>query len=110
MSGSVFFIELPMSLCDVALRLSLLQGQYNYANSLTQRRQSSTLSHSLIAEASRLAGLSSDLAKKAAVSGSVESKIAKLASRLEHTDRLLSAFTGHYTDKVQQVGVSTPTS
>lgn len=73
------------------------------SSTLITRRQTSTLSQSLLAEASKLAGLSSELAKKASVPDSTESKIAVLAQRLEQTDRLLGGYTGHYGDTVQQV-------
>lgn len=81
----------------------MFESKFDMSSSLVTSRQASTLSQSLVSEASKLAGLSSELARKAAVSGSAEEKIALLAQRLERTDRLLAGYSGHYGDTVQQV-------
>lgn len=102
------FIDPPLEMAELAARSAMLELKLGHCTSLLKRRQSSNLSSSLISEASKLAGLSSELAKRSAIAGSVEEKICTLAQELERCDRVLSLFTGHYTDTVQQVGFVAP--
>lgn len=88
---------------ELALKACMFEAKFEMSSSLISRRQTSTLSQSLLSEASKLAGLSSELAKKASVPGSTEEKIAQLAQRLEQTDRMLAGYAGHYNTTVQQV-------
>ena len=88
---------------EIALKACMFEAKFEMSSSLISRRQTSTLSQSLLTEASKLAGLSSELAKKASVAGSTEEKIAQLAQRLEQTDRMLAGYAGHYSTTVQQV-------
>lgn len=87
------------------MKLCMFEGKCNMTSSLVLKRQSSTLSQSLVNEASKLAGLSSELARKASTPGSTEATIAVLAQRLEQTDRLLTTYTSHYGSTVQQVSL-----
>lgn len=83
--------------------MSVLDMHYNFTQSLTMKRQTSSISESLLREASKLAGLSAELSRRSCRAGSVEEKVVGLAARLDHTNRLLSVYTSHYTDSVQQV-------
>ena len=94
---------MPADLGQLALKVCMFEAKFNSSSSLIMRRQTSNLSQSLVSEACKLAGLSAELAKKASVPGSNGAKVAALAHRLEMTDSLLSTYTSHYGDNVQQV-------
>lgn len=96
-------VDPPSEMLELVVRSAMLELKLGHCTSLLKKRQSSNLSSSLISEATKLAGLSSELAKRSAVAGSVEEKICILAQELERCDRILSSFTGHYSDTVQQV-------
>ncbi|XP_067941851.1 putative leucine-rich repeat-containing protein DDB_G0290503 isoform X2 [Watersipora subatra] len=95
--------DMPSDVAELALKLYMFESKFNSFSCLITSRETSTLSQSLISEASKLAGLSAELARKSAVEGSTESKIAFLAHRLDRTDRLLATCTSRYSDTVQQV-------
>lgn len=94
---------MPIDLMELATKMSILDMHYNFTQSLTMKRQTSSISESLLSEASKLGGLSADLSKRSCRAGSVEEKVVRLATRLDRTNRLLSVYTSHYTDSVQQV-------
>lgn len=94
---------MPIDLTELAIKTSILDMHYAFTQSLTLKRQTSSISESLLSEASKLAGLSAELAKRSCRAGSVEERVVRLATRLDHTNRLLSVHTSHYTDSVQQV-------
>ncbi|KAF6020716.1 hypothetical protein EB796_020966 [Bugula neritina] len=95
--------DMPSDLLDIVLRLSMLESKFDITSSLVTKRETSTLSQSLVSEACKLAGLSHELARRTASPGSTEARIVSMAHRLEQIDRCLHTFSGHYGDTVQQV-------
>jgi len=83
----------------------MLESKFDITSSLVTKRETSTLSQSLVSEACKLAGLSHELARRTASPGSTEARIVSMAHRLEQIDRCLHTFSGHYGDTVQQVPV-----